>query len=319
MPQGQAVAENTDYSPSGIDKLQQKHEKIKQFLEKNQENIRLSIEDQTDLNGRERTETDGELRFAISDYSLEEQKDIVDVLKPFVGTIVDQEPKEYARYLKEHGVEISEKDSFRFAQEAARQKMQQARKAADARRDNWLYENVPEFKWAVDFAGSFDFKIRKSPRFEGTEAAGTFWAAKKEKNQNVISLEELARRVSKEIGKDELEVEENLFQFFKDLNKPKLRKLYTEFRANEIAADKAQARAAFDEFMQQEKFRIEDAAVEVLSSGNPISEEWIWENKKVYEELYRRLFNGKEAPFKPSQRDIDAINAALIQESTDAW
>ena len=43
MPQGQAVAGNTDYSPSGIDKLQQKHEKIKQFLEKNQENIRFSV------------------------------------------------------------------------------------------------------------------------------------------------------------------------------------------------------------------------------------------------------------------------------------
>lgn len=33
MPQGQAVAENTDYSPSGIDKLQQKHEKSSSFFE----------------------------------------------------------------------------------------------------------------------------------------------------------------------------------------------------------------------------------------------------------------------------------------------
>ena len=38
-PKGQAEAENTDYSPNGINKLQQKHEKVKQFIEKNQEKI----------------------------------------------------------------------------------------------------------------------------------------------------------------------------------------------------------------------------------------------------------------------------------------
>ena len=47
-PQGQATAEITDYSPSGINKLQQKHEKVKQFIEKNQEKIRNSVAPQTD-------------------------------------------------------------------------------------------------------------------------------------------------------------------------------------------------------------------------------------------------------------------------------
>ena len=94
---------------------------------------------ETDWNGRERTETDGAdgsdgadgLRFSISEYSAEEVRDYVDILKPFTGTVIDRNPEDYAAYLKEHGVDIPEKDAFRFAQEAAGEKMKQARKAAD--------------------------------------------------------------------------------------------------------------------------------------------------------------------------------------------
>ena len=63
----------------------------------------------TDWNGRERTgrtgrtETDG-LRFSISEYSAEEVRDYVDILKPFTGTVIDRNPEDYAAYLKEHGV-----------------------------------------------------------------------------------------------------------------------------------------------------------------------------------------------------------------------
>ena len=70
--------------------------------------------------------------------------------------------------MKEHGVEIQEKDAFRFAQEAARQKMALAREAAAQRRDNRLYDNILEYRWAVEFAGSFDFKTRVSHKFEKT-------------------------------------------------------------------------------------------------------------------------------------------------------
>ena len=100
----------------------------------------------TEENGRERIGTDGAdgadgLRFSIAEYSEDEQRDIVDILKPFTGSILDKNPEDYAAYLREHGVDIPEKDAYRFAQEAARQKMKQARKAADKRRDNWLYDN----------------------------------------------------------------------------------------------------------------------------------------------------------------------------------
>ena len=82
---------------------------------------------------RSRVETDGSdgLRFSISEYSAEEVRDYVDILKPFTRTVIDRNPEDYAAYLKEHGVDIPEKDAFRFAQEAAGEKMKQARKAAD--------------------------------------------------------------------------------------------------------------------------------------------------------------------------------------------
>ena len=196
--------------------------------------------------------------------------------------------------------------------------MKQARKAADKRRDNWLYDNIMEYRWAVEFSGSSDFKLRVSPRFEKDEKSGTFWYnPKKDQGVSVISLEELAKHVARETGKDELEIEEDIFNFYRDLTKPALRKNYTEFKAEQLAADKEAQKQAFDEFMQQEQYRIEDEAIQVLSAGQPISREWIADNRKVFDEIYRKIFD-KEAPAKVSNRDFDAINAALIQEGANA-
>ena len=112
--------------------------------------------------------------------------------------------------------------------------MKQARKAADKRRDNWLYDNIMEYRWAVEFSGSSDFKLRVSPRFEKDEKSGTFWYnPKKDQGVPVISLEELAKHVARETGKDEFDVEEDLFDFYRDLTKPILRKNYTEFKAEQ--------------------------------------------------------------------------------------
>ena len=103
-----------------------------------------------------------------------------------------------------------------FFLNSARIKIKTVRKAADARRDNWLYENILEYKWAVDFAGSYNFKIRNSPLFEKIEKKGTFWVKSKDEGGNIISLEELAKHVSREYSMDELDVEQKLFDFYKD-------------------------------------------------------------------------------------------------------
>ena len=72
--------------------------------------------------------------------------------------------------------------------------------------------------------------------------------------------------------------------------------------------------------MQQEKFRIEDEAVQILTAGEPITPEWIAENPKVFKEVYTRIFNGKDAPATPSNIDIEAVNAARTQDqSTESF
>ena len=39
-----------------------------------------------------------ELRFSIADYSLDEQSDIIDILTPYIGTVVDKTPAEIAAF-----------------------------------------------------------------------------------------------------------------------------------------------------------------------------------------------------------------------------
>ena len=38
------------------------------------------------------------LRFSIADYSLDEQSDIIDILTPYIGTVVDKTPAEIAAF-----------------------------------------------------------------------------------------------------------------------------------------------------------------------------------------------------------------------------
>ena len=67
-------------------------------------------------------------------------------------------------------------------------------------RDQWLYENIVEYKHAVDFAGSADFKIRLPEELKDNNVSGTFWASKKNKGSAVIGLDELAEYVARERG-----------------------------------------------------------------------------------------------------------------------
>ena len=73
-----------------------------------------------------------------------------------------------------------------------------------------------------------------------------------------------------------------------------------------------------DEWMKQEQAKIEDEVVSLLEHGKPISEEWVWNNRKIYQELYRQLFPGQDIPYSPGKADLEAINAALIQEGGNA-
>ena len=81
---------NAQYYTDSILKLQQKHEKIKSFLENNANKLRFGVPDKSDVSD--------ELRFSIADYSLDEQSDIIDILTPYIGTVVDKTPAEIAAF-----------------------------------------------------------------------------------------------------------------------------------------------------------------------------------------------------------------------------
>ena len=191
-------------------------------------------------------------------------KNIVAMLRPIVGKVQSGFDKEVlARNIKEHyGVDVTPVEALLWAREAARQnyvdEMRRQRKVRDA----WLYENNLLWKLAVDYAGSENFKVRVSERMNDRELSGTFWLKPGEKySGTVVDLDALANEVARQQSRDALDVEQEFFDFFNGLDKPKLFHQYTEFRQQELAGDKEQARQAKEEWMRQEKYRIEDEVV----------------------------------------------------------
>ena len=286
------------------------------------------------------------LRFSLGEYSEADQRDIVAILQPYTGMNAEREPADYQKYLAEHGVEISEQDAWEFALEAVRQNIAFARKRSEERRNQWLYENYPLYKECVDFCGSADFKIKPSIRFSGEAFSGSWispefvkYSEKRKRGpkENEASYrryqerreaalaraegtasDEIAESIARRTGRDTLEVEQELIDFFRDLKKRDFYHEYTNFREEQILGDKQAARAAFDEWIQEEEKRIQNEVVELLEQGRPITAEWIGENKKVFDELYRQLFDGKTPPGKVGKADLEAINAAIMQQGSNA-
>ena len=95
-------------------------------------------------------EDKGDIRYSIEEYSEEDHRDIVAILQPFVGQVVDLKESEYRKYLLEHGVDIPEEDVMYFAVEAMRANQKIARQRGIRKRDNWLYENYPLFAMVAE-------------------------------------------------------------------------------------------------------------------------------------------------------------------------
>lgn len=75
-----------------------------------------------------------DIRFSLAQYSEVDRHDIVAIIRPHVGTAVDKNPEDYAKYLAGKGVNIPVKDAWEFALEASRRNMADARKRAAKRR-----------------------------------------------------------------------------------------------------------------------------------------------------------------------------------------
>ena len=287
-----------------------------------------------------------DIRFSLGEFSEADQRDIVAILQPYVGMNTEREPMDYRKYLAEHGVEISDQDAWEFALEAVRQNIAFARKRNEERRNQWFYENYPLYKECVDFCGSADFKIKPSLRFSGEAFSGSWISPEfvkysekrkrgpketdssyrryQERREAALARaegtasDEIAESIARRTGRDTLEVEQELIDFFRDLKKRDFHHEYTKFREEQVLGDKQAARKAFDEWIKEEETRIQNEVVELLEQGRPITAEWIGENKKVFDELYRQLFDGKTPPGKVGKADLEAINAALMQQGANA-
>ena len=176
-----------------------------------------------------------DIRYSLAEYSEADQRDIVAILRPFVGKFAEDE-EAVVKYLAERGVEIGAKDARYFALEAARENMAAARRRAGEQRDRWLYETQPLWRAAVDAAGGdTNFKIRPSFRFAGEAFTGSFispefvkYSEKKTKAKGKaaeayggrrnaalksaegIGSEAIAEAMARETGRDPLELEQEI-------------------------------------------------------------------------------------------------------------
>ena len=258
---------------------------------------------------------DEHLRFALSGYSEADRNDIIAMLKPYAGIVLDRDGADYAKYLAAKGVDIPAEDARMFALEATRENMKTARERAAKRRNDWLYENVPVWQDVVSVTGSENFKIVPSMRFRDEEMSGTFIAKKKETG---MLSDELAQAIARRSGRDPLDIEQEVMDFFRDLKKPDLYKMYSDWKKENVLGDREAEKQMRAEWEKQNRARVEDEVIRLLERGTPVTAEWAAENRDVYRELYRQLFGGKEPPQNPGKADLEAMNAAIRQEGGNA-
>lgn len=258
---------------------------------------------------------DEHIRFSVAQYSEADRDDIIAMLKPYAGIMLDRDGADYAAYLAAKGVNIPAEDARIFAFEATRENMKTARERAAKRRNDWLYENVPVWQDVVSVTGSENFKIVPSKSFRDEEMSGTFIAKKKETG---MPSDELAQAIARRSGRDPLTVEQEIIDFFRDLKKPDLYKMYSDWKKENVLGDREAEKQMRAEWEKQNRARVEDEVIRLLERGTPVTAEWAAENRDVYRELYRQLFGGKEPPQNPGKADLEAMNAAIRQEGGNA-
>lgn len=285
---------------------------------------------------------DEHLRFSVSEYSDQDMETFATILRPFVGLAMDKTDAEYLAYLQEKNLPVhSEEWAHAFAVMANEMNREAQKRAQEEKKFNWLYENIPFYRYAVDAAGTHDFKIVPSHRFAGEEFTGTFiaeaWrkfsgkekaegktgARRKKKLEEAAGIrsDALAETIARDIGGDAIQIENDLIDFFRDLDKRKLGSKYSDYRKESAFHDKEQEREARQEFealrREEERNRIEEEAYSILAEGREITEEYRKAEPEVVKLVRDRLL-GEQAKQYTNQQELEAINAAIRQEAGNA-
>lgn len=258
---------------------------------------------------------DEHIRFALSEYSDAEQRDFIDLLKPFVGTFMTRSDAEAARYLARFGVDIPEADVHAFARFATLENQKKARERGRAERDKWLYETHPEYAFMIDRNGP-DFRIDPGPAHKGEEFTGTFIG--RGKKYRGTPIDELAKEFAARHNIDPQQAEERLLDFFRNLKKPDLYHEYAEWKKQRQAFDNPDAAKNAEEWEALQYEIAEQQIVDLADSSEPIDRAWISAHRPAYRILYDRLFPGRKAPHIPGKTELEAMNAALKAQGDKA-
>jgi hypothetical protein len=287
----------------------------------------------------------GNVRFSVIQMSEDEERDYVNILKPFMMRNPNAAKSEVFDFLKSKGVDVNEKTAWYCARFAAAENKSAIAKERVKRRNDWLYENVDLYRQVIDVAGS-DFKIKPSLTFDGEDFTGSFiskefrkysrkrkqrdkesdkqyknYLKRREKalaNAEGMSSYEIAQAIAEKYGQDAQEVEQKLIDFFRDLTKNDLNRKYSDYLAEKNFETKELDRRLLLEWdRQQEQERIQEVLEIITKKGTLITPEWINENTKTYKKLYEMVL-GEKAPGVPTKKQINALNVAIMNESDNA-
>lgn len=195
----------------------------------------------------------------------------------------------------------------------------------------------------MDYIGNGEVLIRPAYRFRGMEFKGTFispewrqyslerkqgdkesdksYSKYKRKREEALTSAKgvhsdvLAEAIARKYGRDTLDVEEEIIEYFQYLTKKDLYGQYTKFIQEENYRNRqaeAEAREAYEAYRRGE---IEDEVVDIITRGEPITREYAEANMDVFNELYRQLV--KEEPPKsktPTDYNLERVNEGITNE-----
>ena len=290
------------------------------------------------------TKSEKNLRFSIEQYSDADWSDMVTYMRSKVGDVLNHPDSDYRRMLEEAGMRCySDADAHACAAEAMQQNEREIRERGKQRRDKWIYENELLYRLVVDFAGSDKFTLVPDS-FTGEKFTGTWIAEEYRKysekraqkptesdkqykrylqtREKALArakgyrLDEVAEAIARKTGRDTLEVQEELVDYFRDLKKPDLYHRYSEWRQNH-EFDSSRLTNDLEEYEELQYAMAEEAIIALIEEKHEVTPGWISANRKAYNLLYKRVF-GKDAPRgKAGAKDIADLNAALAQEKGD--